>query len=737
MSIRRFAPRSLFSVALLVGAVGCHGAKAPASAPPQPNTVEALSDESFAESVYRVLLEAREGAAHSAAVVKVVRSQLVHAAALFGRGEDIRGARAVVGAFLLAGDDVANDLVLDASCAPALDGAIRRFSALGDEGRTSALLTLKRKVLAEGTQDARDVAAHIEALRTWQTETRDGATMQALGATSREALARALIDPSKENRNAARASTARWLERAIEINVAFQETRQLPERDDAVEAFRALQTGAFVTAALDLRLGRFNEALEGVEVGPAARIASPRFFTKLRAAAVEGRAEDVRTLARELAEMSSDADAGEARIDERLLHAALWGVGLEAYRRDPTSLAVAHLLANELVAHELPEVAPLVLERALGRSPSSPALNGAVELVGAALSAEELSTNTNTARRIYSSAKGLLELAETPEHLGNLRTSAATVRRLMAALELRAGNANEARAAMVAAARFEPTVGGLTALATLERQLGDVRAALASVDRAVHLLSDPIPNLEIADAHFVAFELARDVGNEASARASLAEALRIALEVRRLGGTSEVGLRAETLLARILDGYGEHERASSAMSRALDLADRHRPRLPETMLAAIARAVVQGDVGAARIALGMGIKAEIEQDSLVYGALWLGELERMQGEKPDGKVSRVFAEAVNGAGWTARLARWARSSISDAELSNLAKTHADRVEAAFYCALRARANHAADSTERIREVAKNPLIDLFEVRLARDILAPRLRLKLPSNTTLP
>jgi hypothetical protein len=155
------------------------------------------------------------------------------------------------------------------------------------------------------------------------------------------------------------------------------------------------------------------------------------------------------------------------------------------------------------------------------------------------------------------------------------------------------------------------------------------------------------------------------------------------------------------------------------------------------MLAAIARAAAHGELGGARTALGFGIKADIDHDSLVYGALWVSALERMLGEASDGKVDRVFADAVNGDTWTSKLARWARGSLSDDELLKAARNHSDRVEAEFYLALRAKASGAANGVERLKHVASNPLVDLFEVRLARDLVSPQLRLSLPLDAKVP
>lgn len=729
------------AAALLLGVTGCHAGATPAhpTAETQPTVgrPNTLKNAHFAEAAHELLRDGKRTPARAARLSSVVRLQLEHAGALFARGLDVRGANAVVGAFFFLRSDEANDALIDAASLGAIDGAIRRFSARGNEGRTLALLALKGRLVAAGSRQEQDVKGHVDALQKWTEQTRTGGPMQVLTAAQKQAVSRALFEPSPAHLTRAVDAVSKWIEQAVAINVAFQETRQTPEHDEAIEAFRALQNGAYVMAALYLRQGLAVESLAAIEGSAASRIARPGFFSKLRAAAVDGRAEDWRMLAREVGQIGSDTESEEGPLEAEILDASMWGIGLEAYRRDPKSLAIAHLLANELIEHELPEVAPLVLADALGTKPAAASLSSALELVANALNVDVREGSVDSARRIFAASARLFALADSKLYENTLLTTAASLRQRMAALELRAGNADAARTLMLEALKVEPTVSGLTTLATLQRQLGDTGAALETAERAFQLGSHGAAELAAAQARLLAFEIHRDAGAEDAARRALDDALGVVLVVRRLGGSSELGVGAETTLARVLDGYGEHERASQAMARALDLAEQHPSVLAQTMLAAIARAVTQRQVTEGRAALGRGIKADTDTDSLVYGALWLNALERSVGATSDGKVERVFAEAVNGESWTTRLARWAGGGVTDEELVKAAKTHADRVEAEFYVALRARTTNGAGAELRMTKLAQNPLVDLFEVRLARDLLARQLKLPLPDRVTLP
>ncbi len=696
-----------------------------------------VGDDSFAESVHRLLREGTPTPERSALLAGVVRRQLQHAGAMFERGDEGRGTQAVVGALYLlrAGESRAD--MMDASSVKALTGAIQRFSARGDEGRAHALMELKKKLVQAGSEEAKQLDAHIEALGRWVRETRTAGPMETLAADERAAVARALVEPSEAALSDAAKAVSKWIDRAVEINLVFQETHQLPSRDEAIEAFRALQSGAYTMAALFLRHGRASEAIHAIETSAAGRVTRPSFFAKLRAAAVDGAAEDWRTLAHDFARGSYESDSEEPRLEPEVLDAVLWAVALEAYRRDPSSLAMSHLVAGHLVDYGMPEAAPLVLGDAMGREPAAVSLSGALETVVEALSIEYDAGALDTSRRIYGAAGGLLALADDARYAGQLKTSAAQVRQIMASIELRAGNVDQARPLLVGALRAEPTVWGFTMLGTLERQVGNLDAALSDAERAANLPAASVPQLDAANAKLLTFEILRDEGALDKAQVALDEALAIVLESRKQGASPEHTVRAERLLARVLDSYGDRESAARAIERALDLADTNRAVLAPTMLAAIGRSLVYKDLLGARAALGMGIKAEVDQTSQVYGALWLWLLERELNEQPDGKVDRVLVDAINGDGWTAQLARWARGAKTDDELRATAHNYTERLEAEFYIAMKARASGQGDGGDQLKHVATNPLVEELEVRLARDLLAPQIRVRLPEKMQIP
>jgi tetratricopeptide (TPR) repeat protein len=398
---------------------------------------------------------------------------------------------------------------------------------------------------------------------------------------------------------------------------------------------------------------------------------------------------------------------------------------------------MAAIVADHLVDYGMPEAAPLVLADALGQEPAAASLSGALDTLVDALSAEYDGRMVERARRIYAASTGLMAVADDQRYTGQLKTTPAQVRQIMASIELHSGNVDGARPLLVGALRAEPSVWGFTMLGTLERQVGNLDAALADAERAASLPAASLGDLDAANAKLLAFEILRDEGAIDRAQPALDEALKIVLDSRKVGTSPEHTVRAERMLARVLDSYGERGRAAQALERALDLADGNRGVLAPTVLAAVGRALVYKDLVSARAALGMGIKAEIDQPSLVQAALWLWLLERELGEQPDGKVDRVLADAVNGDGWTTALARWARGTLSDAQLRNAAPTYAERSEAEFYIAMKARVSGQADGMEKLKQVAQNPLVERQEVRLARELVSPQVRVKLPEQLKIP
>ena len=66
-----------------------------------------------------------------------------------------------------------------------------------------------------------------------------------------------------------------------------------------------------------------------------------------------------------------------------------------------------------------------------------------------------------------------------------------------------------------------------------------------------------------------------------------------------------------------------------------------------------------------------------------------------------------------------------------------AQSPSQKVEAAFYTAMASKVAGDPQAEERLKAVAKSPVIDLLEVNLARELTAPRMHAELPMGVKLP
>lgn len=728
-------------LALTLFGLGCssQGVQKPPTTPTLegPITPTPVSDDAFAQSVHRLVRDGKPTRERLALLAGVVRQQMTHASGRFTAGNPERGVEAVIGALHLIRKGEGRAEMIDASGERALAGALERINARGDEGRALALMLMRGAALPPGSPSKPALDEHLATLTRWMKETRTGGPMQRLYGEQRAAVSRAMVDTSEPTLAAAVMAVNAWIDRAVEYNLQFRQTGQRPEREEAIEASRALETGGVTMAALYLRNGDVRGALDQVERSAARRIIRPLFFERLRAAAESDGAREWQALTASLVRREYRESQDTFDADTDVFEAAVWGTAVESYRRDPKHFGSAMITARALVNFGMSEAAPLVLVEGLGDQPAPAALGGALELLLASLSRDADGEDVASARRTFQAASALLAVADKPEMRARVEPSSAQVRFLMASIEVRTGNLSGARPLLEAAVLARPTVSGHTMLAMLERQAGQPEAAASHVGRALAAPDARNAQLDTAEAHMLAFELAREAGAQERAKVSLDSALQAVLGARQLGASAAGKSRAERLLGRILDSYGDAKGAVRALERAMQLVANDRDMLAATVLDAVGRALVRRDVTAARAALKRGIEGEVDKEDLIYGGIWLLLLERELKVPTDGTAERALQVGSSRASWTSKLAAWATGKLSDADLGTAAQSPSQRIEVAFYTALSRKVAGDPAAEERLRDVAKAPVIDLLEVQLAREITAPRMRNDIPRNVSLP
>src|SRR6185295_12891380 len=209
-----------------------------------------------------------------------------------------------------------------------------------------------------------------------------------------------------------------------------------------------------------------------------------------------------------------------------------------------------------------------------------------------------------------------------------------------------------------------------------------------------------------------------------AARTALHAALKRALDARQLARNAPAQTRAERLLARVLDYYGDEQGARRAIQRAFTAAGADMEQLSATVQDASRRALTRNDLPAARDAVQRAVEARLPADDMVYIALWLQLLERKLNVPSDGTAEEAYATIDDASGWPGRLRAWARGKLSDDELLKGARTRIERTEAIFYTAMaRAVQGNRDAALPKLREVATSEAIQLAEVTIARDLLA--------------
>jgi len=704
-----------------------------------PVTAKEVPDADFAAGLHRLLKDGASSPERHGLLIGVVRRQLAHAQHRFATGHDVSGTASVIGALYLLRPGEGRKEMIDATGERALAAAIDRVSPRGDEGRALSLMKMRAAALDPASPAKAELEQHLAALTQWMGETRTGGPMRRLGTEERARVARALIEPTDQTLEDAAAAINAWIGGAIQFNNEYRQGLKRPEREEAVEAQRALSSGGATMASIFLRNGDAGAALQHLDQSNAKHVILPGLMARVRgAAASEGAtgARDWLTLAATFAHQDPDEADPETDIDPELLVAGLWGSAIEAYRRDPTSFDAGLLVARVLTRFGMPEAAPLVVSEGLAAHTSVASVRAATELLLGAIGDSAAIDDLEAARRTFASGAAIMAIADRAEFRGQIEPSPARVRAVMASIEIRSGNLAGARPLLRSALAAEPTTSGYTMLSLVERQAGDTKAALAAVEQALRAPDTRVALLDVAEAHLTAFELFRDSAAADKAKPALDAALAAVLGARSPGGSAASRARAERLLGRVLENYGESSRAAKAYERALQLAASDRPTLGAAMLDAIGRALVQKDLAAARAALKKGLDGDASEDDLVYGGLWVQLLERELHATGDGTVERALRTG-NKATWTSKLTAWASGKLSDTDLSTAAQSASQRVEAAFYTAMGKRVSGDPGAELRLRAVATSPVVDLLEVHLAREILAPHGRVSLPGGVQLP
>jgi hypothetical protein len=718
-------------------ATACAGAQHPRSpasssaAASGPIHPPVITDADFAAKTYQLLVDGESTRQRTEVLVGVVQHQLRRAGQRFEQGSPSAGLRALLGGLLLVRAGEQRSELVQGGSKALLPGATE-VSRLGQEGYSVALYGMLAAVLPPGPA-RNEVESHLKAIREFSRSTQGGGPLQSAGTLARVAVQRALLEATPEALNDAKERLVVWIKRALDYNATEQPIRTNSDRDEWLEADRGQQEGPVLLTALYIRHGDPRGALSALDGAELERMVAPKLRQHLERAGDEHDPEAWAELYRWFA---GAAENGASGFDPELMSGAAWGAALELFRAEPTTLRAAMPIATQLVTHGMSEVAGLLLTSVLSRNSSPPEIGAGLALSLNAIVAEDASGQVEAARRTYAGIGKLLALAEARPFVGKVSPSAARVHYVMAAIETRHAELDRARPLLARAISLEPSIEALTMMAAIERQKKNAEAALAALEAVRDLARRTTDLLAETDALIQRFEVLRDAGRIDAASAALDEALTRAVEAEHMGKPGPSQARVERQLARVLEQYGDQAALRRATQRAYEAANGDMRQLAATVLDTARRALTRGDLALARAAAQRAIDASLGPDEIIYIALWLQLLEKKFNMASDGTVEEAYATIDESSRWPARLRAWARGRISDADLAASARDPSERTEAAFYSALNEQVS-GKPAAARLKDVASSPAIDLVEVTIARDLLAPPQSYKLPRNVAIP
>lgn len=643
--------------------------------------------------------------------------------ALFRKKSSERGLAAVKGGLYLLRPGDLRATTLGPHGVDALTAAVKDVSQRGDEGRSRALYEVLVRIAAPAQRA--DVQGHLEALAAWTKDERGAegsgggkeqptyATMDTPAEVQRVALTRALLEPSKDALDEATNATRSWLFAAAKPQPTWS-------RYDRVEAVRAKQSASATVIALHLRDADPRGAVDALDHDAFLRQTAPRrLFGAVAALADRDDGEHWREVLDALLPGSDDGE-DDPIIDRDLLAAALATTATEAYRADPSQLKPALTLAELLQAFGMGEASPAVLVDACKAHPTVVSLDQSLFITQRALEAATEADDPDAARRTFKAAEPILTIAEHAKL--QLKTTPARVRGTMGEIELREGKLDVARDLLKNATSAEPSPQLLLDLARIERHDGDLTGAAAHLKTAFDGATDAAPRAEIT---LLSSDLLVAQGDAEGAKKQLADALKMLVAARST--TREPGVRAriERAIARVYDRFGLAKQADESIARAIEAAPRDKTQLAATLALAGSRAVVRGDLKASRNALSRAVAADLDDEDLVYFALWERTVERQQHAVTDGVANRVIASIADDGSWSAKLAAFGAGKINGDQLAAVAQSPAKRVEALFYVALERRnKGDRAGADEAFKQVIAGAGVDLIESDLARQLLTP-------------
>lgn len=659
----------------------------------------------------------------------IVQYQLARADRLFQEGYIVEAEDMVTGALLLLRHD---DELVSATRGQesALFQAAHAAARIGDAGRAGALYELTLNV-ARDPQVAHEAKQHLEALKSWNDQTDGKTPLARVGESTRRALARALVDPRAKAYLDARDGIIHWMHTALTTSAGEAQPESSADRELALEAYRAIRTGAPALVALSLRQGSPGAAIGALEEANLDRALPPGLKDLIDDAEKKNNPDAWLELFRQLESLRSE-EGSETSLPRYVLDAATFWSAIKLYRAAPGKLEYAMPLAMTLVEFGMPDVASSLLSQNADKKTDRQALAWSLSLVLRGLLELSRTDQLHAARLTYKEAGGLLKLADEVPGVGPGSSEAES---LMAALEARHGFVEKALPLLESVVKRTPSAESLLRLAQLETQQGEVQKAEHSIRRAIELAQNSGNLLLEARAEEALFRAHRKAGDHKNAEAALGRALSRTLVLRKMEVSTVETATVERQLARLLEYYGKTREMRQAYFRALE-ASHSSPLALEVTLTEMARAALTlGDLNLGRRATQSALDFGLAPENAIYIALWQQLLEKRSGTNAESVTREVLMRAGKANGWLDMLRRFGLGEVEASALEKAAKGIPEKTEAQFYATL----DQARSKLEKgpLLPISGSAAIDLIEVRIAQDLLQNEHVYALPEGIEIP
>lgn len=711
-----------------VASVGCGRAtsapRSPTDASVERPTLRPLSPTEFpsvAEAFLRSDVPDERGT-----LVSLVRYQLLRARALFARGERTEALRVVEGALLLPAREHPVDVALEGQGDVLLEAA-HETARRGDLGRARAFYSLAHTTLTDLRKRA-EVEEHLEAIARFETGTAPSHSLLTLGERAQSAVALATIRPEASAQDAAADALVEWLGGAVAIDGG--RTSESEDRELAYEAYRAARTAAPTLIAVGLMRGDPSFALTRLDDTSLSRAIPGGMRLRLEAVRDSDSREALLDLYR-FYDSARKEEGAEGNFDPKLGLGAAFGAARSLYARKTERLDDAMPLAMVLGDLGMPEVAAPLLSRATRLDTPPEALAWSVGLLLRSMMELGRTGQGAAARALYEDSARVREVLEEPKHRP-LAPAGERLTTLLANIQIQEGHLDVALALLGTLRGKNPSAPALLRLADLEAHLEKpalARETLLRAHEAAEAAGD-VGTEALAFEHL--FVLCRDQKDLPAAERYLGLALARALSARGIDPRPTARPGIERLLGRILEHYGERAASRRAFERALEAAQGSPDELALTLTDIARSALTIRDGSLSRFAASRALDEGIDQDQRVYIGLWHKLTLRELSEIPDSLAPSLLFGASPSSPWAGEIRRYALGRATIADLRVRASSDAERAETDFYAAFGTNLDRTL-----LAKVATSPSLDLVEVRIAKDLLAPKTKLSLPTGVTLP